>query len=74
MKRWDEDLKRLQRSLSRPKHDDHCQDPIKMSTKEKIPKYDLSTLNKVTHPTIGSILQSQNQIAVILADFLCDAT
>ena len=54
--------------------DDHCWNLINMSTKDKISEYDLSTLDKVTHPTIGNTLQVQNQIAEILTDYPCDAT
>jgi hypothetical protein len=36
--------------------------------------YDLSTLDKVTHPTIGNLLRAQNQIAAILTDYPCEAT
>ncbi len=35
--------------------------------------YDLSTLDKVTHPTIGNLLRAQNQIAAILTDYPCEA-
>ena len=45
-----------------------------MPTKDKTSKYKLSTFDKVTHPTIGNILQVQNQIAEILANYPCEAT
>ena len=35
--------------------------------------YDLSTLDKVNNPTIGSILTAQNQIAAILTDYPCES-
>jgi hypothetical protein len=35
--------------------------------------YDLSTLDKVTNPTIGNLLRAQNQIAAILTDYPCEA-
>ena len=44
-----------------------------MPTKKKTSKHDLSTLDEVTHPTIGNIIRAQNQIAVILTDYPCDA-
>jgi hypothetical protein len=44
-----------------------------MSTKDKTPDYDLSTLDKVTQPTIGNLLKAQNQIAAILSDYACEA-
>ena len=54
--------------------DDHCRNLIKISTKDKTSKYDLFTLDKVTHTTIGNILRAQNQIVEILTDYPCDAT
>ena len=42
-----------------------------MST-HAITDYDLSTLDKVTHPTIGNLLRAQNQIAAILTDYPCE--
>ena len=45
-----------------------------MSTMEKISEYDLSTIDKVTHRTIGIILKPQNQIAAILTDYTCGDT
>ena len=45
-----------------------------MLTTDKTSKYNLSTLNKVTHTTIGNILKSQNQIAAIFSDCPCDTT
>jgi hypothetical protein len=42
-----------------------------MSTNDKTPDYDLSTLDKVTQPTIGNLLKAQNQIAAILSDYAC---
>ena len=44
-----------------------------MSTHDKTLDYDLSTLDKVTQPTIGNLLKAQNQIATILADYPCAA-
>jgi hypothetical protein len=44
-----------------------------MSTTDKTPDYDLSTLDKVTQPTIGNLLKAQNQIAAILSDYACAA-
>jgi hypothetical protein len=44
-----------------------------MSTKDKTPEYDLSTLDKVNQPTIGNLLKAQNQIAAILSDYPCEA-
>ena len=44
-----------------------------MSTKDKNSKYDLSTLNKVTHPT-KNILRAQNHITAIITNYPCDAT
>jgi hypothetical protein len=44
-----------------------------MSTNDKTPDYDLSTLDKVTQPTIGNLLKAQNQIAAILSDYACEA-
>ena len=38
-----------------------------------ITDYDLSSLDKVSNPTIGSILTAQNQIAAILTDYPCEA-
>ena len=38
-----------------------------------ITDYDLSTLDKVNNPTIGSILTAQNQIAAILTDYPCES-
>ncbi len=35
--------------------------------------YNLSTLDKVTQPTIGDLLKAQNQIAAILSDYPCNA-
>ena len=46
----------------------------KKSMKDKTSKYNLSTLDKVTHPTIGNILQAQDKIAVILTNYWRDAT
>ena len=45
-----------------------------MLTTDKTSKYDLSTLYKVTHPTVGTILKGKNQIASILANYPYDAT
>jgi hypothetical protein len=44
-----------------------------MSTKDTTIDYDLSTLDKVTQPTIGNLLKAQNQIAAILSDYPCEA-
>ena len=45
-----------------------------MLTNEKTSKYDLSTLDKVTRPTIGNIDEAKKKIAEILADYPCDTT
>jgi hypothetical protein len=44
-----------------------------MSTKDTTPDYDLSTLDKLTQPTTGSLMIAQNQIAAILSDYPCEA-
>ena len=41
---------------------------------DKTSKYYLSSLDKVTHPTIGNTLKSQRKIAAILTNYPCDTT
>ena len=65
---------RQQQPLSKPKPDNHRQNPRRISTTEKISEYYLYTLDRVTQPTIGNILKAQNQIATILTYYPCDAT
>ena len=74
MKHLYKEWKQLRRPLSRPNPNDHFRNLIKMSTKDKTSEYDLYTLDKVTHPTIGKILRAQNQIVEILTNYPCDAT
>jgi hypothetical protein len=44
-----------------------------MPTSDTSYAYDMSTLDKVTQPTIGNLLKAQNQIAAILSDYPCAA-
>ena len=46
----------------------------KTPTNDKTSEYNLSTLDKVTHTTIGNILRAQNQILEILTAYPCNAT
>ena len=44
-----------------------------MPTSDASYEYDMSSLDKVTQPTIGNLLKAQNQIAAILSDYPCNA-
>eukprot|EP00978_Attheya_sp_CCMP212_P013272 scaffold33382_cov34-Attheya_sp.AAC.6 len=45
-----------------------------MLTSDTTHTYDMSSLDKVTQPTIGNLLKAQNQIAALLSDYPCNET
>eukprot|EP00978_Attheya_sp_CCMP212_P028244 scaffold97084_cov50-Attheya_sp.AAC.1 len=45
-----------------------------MLTSDTSHTYDMSSLDKVTQPTIGNLLKTQNQIAALLSDYPCNET
>jgi hypothetical protein len=48
-------------------------DNQKMPTSDTAYEYDMSSLDKVSQPTIGNLIKAQNQIAAILSDYPCNA-